>query len=93
LTTSQLWSRANFVNYLIWQDNANSTLNDIVAMTVPNAIQRGFDVFGIDSPSAHTRAKLEAWLTTQRADTHAWTNYQFLNLTRLLMLSPEFNLA
>ncbi len=93
LTTSQLWSRANFVNYLIWQNNANTTLNDILGMTVPDAIQRGFDVFGIDSPSAHTRTNLEAWLTTQRADTHAWSNYQFLNLTRLLMLSPEFNLA
>jgi uncharacterized protein (DUF1800 family) len=93
LTTSQLWSRANFVNYLIWQGNASTMLNDIVGMTVPNAVQRGFDVFGIDNPSAHTRANLEAWLTAQRADTHAWTNYQFLNLTRLLMLSPEFNLA
>ncbi len=43
-------------------------------MTVPDAVQSGFDYFGIDSPSAHTRAKLEAWLTKQRADTQAWTN-------------------
>ena len=60
---------------------------------MPDAVQHGFDFFGIDSPSAHTRAKLEAWLTKQRADTNAWVNWTFINLTTQLMLSPEFNLA
>ena len=38
-------------------------------------------------------AKLEAWLTAQRADTHAWTHWSFINLMTLVMLCPECNLA
>jgi uncharacterized protein (DUF1800 family) len=96
LTTSRLWARANWVANIMWQDGVNLTLSDTVTptlMSVHDAVQHGFDFFGIDNPSAHTRAKLEAWLTKQRADTNAWTNYQFRNLTTQLMLSPEFNLA
>ena len=32
-------------------------------------------------------------LTGLHADTHAWTNYSFINLLTLVMLSPEMNLA
>jgi hypothetical protein len=56
-------------------------------------VQFAFDTLNIDSPSPHTRAKLEAWLTAQRADTHAWTNWSFINLLTLVMLSPEMFLA
>lgn len=93
LTTSRLWARANWVSYLIWRNNVQNSLSDITTMTVADAVQRGFDFFGIDSPSAHTRSKLEAWLTKQRADTNAWRNWTFIYLLTLLMLSPEFNLA
>jgi len=93
LTTSRLWARANWVSYLIWRDNVQNSLSSIVTMTVPDAVQAGFDFFGIDSPSAHTRNVLETWLTKQRADTNAWTNLTFINLLQLLMFSPEFNLA
>jgi hypothetical protein len=50
-------------------------------------------VLGVDSPSSHTRGQLEAWLTGQRADQKAWTNWSFINLLTLVMLSPEVNLA
>jgi uncharacterized protein (DUF1800 family) len=93
LTTSRLWSRANWSRYIIWQDNVQNTLSGITSMTVHDAVQAGFDLFGIDSPSDHTRMKLEAWLTLQRADTHAWTNWTFINLLTLVMLCPEMNLA
>jgi len=93
LTTSRLWARANWARNLIWHDGVNQVLNDIVTMSVPDAVQHGFDFFGIDNPTAHTRAKLQAWLTKQRADPHAWIDYTFLNLTTQLMISPEFNLA
>jgi len=93
LTTSRLWARANWVAYLIWQNDVQDSLSAITAMTVTDAVQAGFDFFGIDSPSAHTRSKLEDWLTKQRADTNAWTNWTFIYLLTLLMLSPEFNLA
>jgi hypothetical protein len=93
LTTSRLWSRANWSRYIIWRNNVGNTLSAITGMTVPNAVQHAFDVFGIDNPSAHTRSKLESWLTNQRAANNTWVNWQFINLLTLVMLSPECNLA
>jgi uncharacterized protein (DUF1800 family) len=93
LTTSRLWARANWTRYIIWKDNVGNTLNDIVAMTVTDAVQHACDLVGVDHPSAHTRGQLEAWLTTQRADRDAWTNWSFINLLTLVMMSPEVNLA
>ncbi len=98
LTTSRLWARAGWANDLVWRTNVHAgnvqdTLSGIVGLSVHDAIQYGFDFFGIDSPSAHTRSKLEAWITKQRADTHAWVNWTFIHLLTLLLLSPEFNLA
>jgi uncharacterized protein (DUF1800 family) len=93
LTTSRVWARANWSRYLIWKNDVADTLSDVVSMTVPDAVQHAFDVLDVDAPSGHTRAELEAWLTAQRADTHAWTNWSFINLLTLVMLSPEFNLA
>jgi uncharacterized protein (DUF1697 family) len=69
------------------------TLSAITDHERADAVQHAFDVFGIDSPSSHTRSKLEAWLTAQRADNNAWTNWTFINLLTLVMLSPEMNLA
>jgi uncharacterized protein (DUF1800 family) len=98
LTTSRLWARANWATNLLWRTRPDTTLvrdtlNGIVGMTVADAVQHGFDYFGIDSPSAHTRSKIEAWMTKQRADHHAWSDLTFINLLMLLLLSPEFNLA
>ena len=98
LTTSRLWARASWTRYIIWKKNlanknVGDTLSDIVGMSVPNAVQHAFDVLAVDSPSAHTRSRLEAWLTAQRADRDAWRNLSFINLLTLVMLSPEFNLA
>jgi uncharacterized protein (DUF1800 family) len=93
LTTSRLWARANWTRYVIWQNDVQDTLSSITSMSVHDAVQHAFDVFGIDSPSAHTRATLEAWLTAQRADTNAWANWTFINLLTLVMLSPEMTLA
>ncbi len=98
LTTSRLWSRANWANDLVWQKDAlNNSIGDalsaISSMSVAAAVQYGFDFFGIDNPSAHTRTTLQNWLTAQRADSNAWKNWTWINLLRQLMLSPEFNLA
>jgi uncharacterized protein (DUF1800 family) len=93
LTTSRIWARANFSRNVIWQNDVRDTLKPTAVMTVPNAVQNAFDVFGVDSPSSHTRANLESWLTAQRADIHAWADLSFINLLTLLMLSPEMSLA
>jgi uncharacterized protein (DUF1800 family) len=93
LTTSRIWARANFAGYLIWRGTIRNTLNAITTMNVADAVQHGFDTMRIDNPSAHTRAKLESWLTAQRADTNAWRDWTFINLLMLILLSPEMNLA
>jgi uncharacterized protein (DUF1800 family) len=93
LSTSRLWSRANWSRYLIWVDNVRNKLNGIVGMPVPNAVQYAFNAFGIDNPSPNTRSRLSAWLIEQRADHDAWTDLAFINLLTLVMLSPEMNLA
>jgi uncharacterized protein (DUF1800 family) len=93
LTTSRLWARANWSRYIVWQNNVGDTLSSITSMTVHDAVQHAFDVFAIDSPSAHTRTTLESWLTSERADNHAWDNWTFINLLTLVMLCPEMNLA
>jgi hypothetical protein len=78
---------------VIWKANDANLLANTNAMAVHDAVQAAFDLFVIDNPSTHTRSKLEAWLTAQRADTNAWTHYRYLNLLTLVMLSPECNLA
>jgi uncharacterized protein (DUF1800 family) len=93
LTTSRLWSRANWSRYLVWRNGVGDTLNGIVGMTVANAVQHAFDVLGVDDPSSNTRSRLTAWLSEQRADGDAWTNWSFINLLTLVMLSPEMSLA
>jgi hypothetical protein len=53
-------------------------------------VQRAFDQFGINSPSAATRQSLETWMSGERA-TKGWA--QQPNLLTLTLLSPEFQLA
>ncbi len=62
-------------------------------MTVGDAVQAAFTYFQLPSPSAQTRSRLETWLTRQRRDSHAWTNYGFINLFTLMMLSPDMAVA
>lgn len=93
LTTSRLWARANWTRYIIWQNNVGDTLSDIMSMTVSDAVQHAFDVCSIDNASDHTRTILETWLTSQRADDNAWTNWSWINLLTLVMLCPEMSLA
>jgi uncharacterized protein (DUF1800 family) len=93
LTTSRLWARANWTRYIIWVKSIGDTLKGITTMSVFDAIQHAFDVLGVDNPSIHTRSELQAWLVMQRADHNAWTNWSFINLLTLVMLSPELNLA
>jgi uncharacterized protein (DUF1800 family) len=93
LTTSRIWARANWVRYVTWHANEAGVLSDTRNLASADAVQRAFDLFGIDSPSAETRARLVAWHTAQRADTKAWRDWRFINLITLVMLCPEMNLA
>ena len=98
VTTTGIWERATY----LWgqvglraDQLSPAFLGSTLTMTVPNAVQAAFDACGIESPSAATRANLEAWLTAQRgtAAGSEWTHYQSINLGILTMLSPDFQLA
>ena len=52
------------------EQRRGNTLNAITTMNVHDAVQYGFDLLGIDSPSSHTRSNLEAWLTAAARRSH-----------------------
>jgi uncharacterized protein (DUF1800 family) len=93
LTTSRVWARANWARYVTWHANEAGILSDTRNLAPADAVQRAFDLFGIDTPSAETRARLVSWHTAQRADSVAWRDWRFINLVTLVMLCPEMNLA
>jgi len=93
ISTTATWARADFARYLTWvQHETADLLSEIDTMTVAGAVQTAFDRFMVETPSAADRAKLESWLTAQRA-TREWTAWGHLNLSTLMMLTPDFQLA
>jgi uncharacterized protein (DUF1800 family) len=93
LSTTALWARADFARYLTWKAHDNGFLGAVPGLSVHDAVQAAFDAFGIDAPSTATRGDLESWLTHQRAAPGQWSDWQYINLTTLTMLTPDFNLA
>ena len=96
LSPSTAWSRASFAKAVRerlapWDNPA--FLNSTLTMTVPAAVQAAFDAFGIDQPTANTRANLEAWLTAERTSVSWQRPNQVRNLILLTLLSPEFQTA
>ena len=96
ISATPTWARMNFVRHLTWKRydaDGVAMLRDTLDMSVPDAISAAFDRFGIDAPSSRTRAELETWLTSQRAATKEWRDWQHINLFTLILLTPDFNLA
>lgn len=93
ISTTALWARADFARYLTWFVNDSGFLNQIPGLSVSAGVQAAFDAFGVDSPATATRTHLQTWLTGQRAAPGQWPDWQFINLTTLTMLSPDFNLS
>ncbi len=93
VSVTGMWARADWARSVTWKAWREGFLSDIQAMSVPAAVRRAFNVFGIDEPSSATRDHLESWLRSQRADSTAWRDLQQINLTTLMMLTPDFNLA
>jgi uncharacterized protein (DUF1800 family) len=93
LSSTAMWAKASMAQYLGWKvADTTNLFKDLIPNTVPvaTAVQRGFDQFGITSPSAGTRQRIEAWLTTARAR-ESW--FVPAGLTTALLLTPEFQLA
>ncbi len=93
LGTMNVWARANWARSITWRANQRGFLSETRNLASAVAVQTAFDRFGVDAPAAETRARLEAWLDAQRADTRAWRDWRFMNLTTLVMLCPDLNVA
>ena len=93
VSVTGMWARADWARHVTWKSYQNGFLANTQSMTVPGAIREAFDAFGIDDPSPTTRDHLESWLRAQRSDATAWRDLQRVNLTTLMLLTPDFNLA
>lgn len=90
ISSSAYWARAGFARYLTWSALDAGLLEGTGSLPVATAVDRAFSTFGIDKPSATTRASLEAFVTAERA-VHGWAEQP--NLITLTLLSPDFQLG
>jgi uncharacterized protein (DUF1800 family) len=109
LNSTALWARADFARNLTWhahdagflmeipaRDNANQFL-----MTVNQAVDFAYRKFGRDpaiaAVSTWDRGVLRNWLASQRATesapTYSWHDWEAINLTTMMMLTPDVLLA
>ncbi|MEP6624414.1 MAG: DUF1800 family protein [Acidimicrobiia bacterium] len=109
LNSTALWARADFARNLTWHAHDAGFLLEIAArnntnqfvMTVPQAVDLAYKKFGRDPAiapvSTWDRGVLMNWLTTQRATesapTYSWHDWEAINLTTLMMLTPDVLLA
>ncbi len=88
LSTSQVWGRATWAADASAAAALAGVLVTSSLLTPQAAVQKAFDRFGINEPSAKTRAALEACFTqTKAAGKSAAIPAQLMHL---LMLSPDF---
>ncbi len=90
ISSASWWARASFAKNLTSKAVAAGLLSGVKSMSVPAAIQAGFDQFGLGTPSPATRAAMESWLTAERS---ARGNAEQANLITLMLMSPDFNRA
>jgi uncharacterized protein (DUF1800 family) len=90
ISSTALWARAGFARYLTWQAWEKGVLKGSERHAPADAVQRAFDVFGVDRPSTTTRQALVDWVVAERT-AHGWAEVP--NLITLSMLTPDFQLA
>ncbi|MEM8706526.1 MAG: DUF1800 domain-containing protein [Actinomycetota bacterium] len=87
LNTASAWARGDFGEYLRWVSGMSEVFGDLAEQDRNAAIDEIFDYFGIDTPSAGTRARLLEWFDAAKAD-HPWA---IAPQARMLgVLTPEF---
>ena len=90
VSTSASWARTRFAEHVMWTANSKAIIPNRRSVSVPEAVQGSFDLFGVPSPSASIRSVLESWLTSERT-ANSWAQDVFLYF--LTMLTPDFQLA
>jgi uncharacterized protein (DUF1800 family) len=90
ISTSTSWARSNLARNTMWNARTAGVLTNTSALSIPTAVQRAFDQFGIDQPSAGTRGALETAVYNERYAKNAGESQ---NLLQLVMLCPEFQVG
>jgi uncharacterized protein (DUF1800 family) len=109
VNSTALWARADFARNLTWRAHNNGFLLEIIARDTPGhhamssteAVDFAYAKFGLDPTfdkvSPYVRGVLVNWLDGQRAaefaPTWSWTHFAAIQLTTMMMLSPEVQLA
>jgi uncharacterized protein (DUF1800 family) len=101
LSPSTYWIQGSFARYVAetlqpyHANNSGTFLHETLAMSVPDAVNRAFDVFGIDRPSSRSRAIIETMLRAERTSTTRGDpgSGQLWKLIYLMLMTPDFRLA
>jgi uncharacterized protein (DUF1800 family) len=109
VNSTALWARADFARNLTWRAHNNGFLLEIIARDTANnhtmssteAVDLAYGTFGLDPAfddvSPYIRGVLVNWLDGQRAAEYAptwsWRHFAAIQLSTMMMLSPEVQLA
>jgi uncharacterized protein (DUF1800 family) len=107
INSTALWARADFARNITWRAHNAGFMNEIVhrdtpghhAMTSTQAIDFAYDKFNVnpEAVSPYIRGVLVNWLDGQRAaefaPTWSWQQWAKIELTTMMMLTPEVQLA
>lgn len=108
LNSTALWARADFARNITWRANEAAFLHEIMERNGANqhvlshtaAVDVAYEKFGLDiatPASPYIRGVLVNWLAGQRsaeyAPTYSWRNWAPIQLTTMMMMTPDVLLA
>lgn len=109
LNSTALWARADFARNLTWRADQAGFLAEIMnrdpvttvhVLSDDDAIDLAYRRFGVEpttGASSYVRGVLVNWLSGQRASeyapTYSWRHWAPIELTTMMMLTPEVQLA
>jgi uncharacterized protein (DUF1800 family) len=108
VNSTALWARADFARNLTWRAHQQGTfLQEVVVrdspghhqLTSTQAVDLAYERFNVnpEAVSPYIRGVLVNWLDGQRAaefsPTWSWTQWAKIELTTMMMLTPEVQLA
>lgn len=109
VNSTALWARADFARNLTWKAHDAGFLAEIMqrdglnhhVMSAADAVDLAYRKFGLTSStgniSPYVRGVLMTWLDAQFASeyapTYSWTHWAPIDLTTMMMLTPDVQLA
>ena len=91
ISTSAQWAKGSFASWACWKADAAGVFAGLGDATPAVAAQAALDRFGVDAPSAATRARIEEYVAREQAAGRRWAIPP--NLVTLGLLAPDVQLA